>query len=50
MHAYMFFNDFSGLRAPREAKVIPDGTVVDKTLLKHVFRAVRFQARELYAI
>ena len=32
----MFFNDFSGLRALREAKVVLHGTVVDNALLKHV--------------
>ena len=41
----MFFNDSSGLRALREAKVVLYGTVVDNTLLNHVFRAVRFAAR-----
>ena len=45
MLVYMFFNDFSGLRALREAKVVPYGTVVDNALLKYIFRAVRFPAR-----
>ena len=40
-----FFTDLSGLTAHRKAKVVPYGTVVDNTLLKHVFRAVRFPAR-----
>ena len=46
MWVYLFFfTDFSGLTAHRKAKVVPYGTVVDNTLLKHVFRAVRFPAR-----
>ena len=43
IYVFQFF--FSALRALREAKVVPYATVVDNTLLKHVFRAVRFPAR-----
>ena len=45
MYVGMLFNDFSGLRALREAKMVPYGMVVDNALLKHVFRAVRFSVR-----
>ena len=50
MLVYMFFNDSSGLRALRDAKVVPYGTVVDNTLLKHVFRAVWFPARACHHV
>ena len=46
----MFFEDFSGLRAFTEPKVVPYGRFLDNTLLKHVFSPVVFPARACHVI
>ena len=38
------FEDFSGLTARREAKVVPYGRVVDNTLFRHDFSSVELSA------
>ena len=45
MYVGMFFDVFSGLRALTESKVVPYGSVLNNTLLRHVFSAVVFPAR-----
>ena len=42
--------DFSGVRALTEVKVVPYGRVVDNTLIRHTFRAVGYPARVWHGI
>ena len=44
------FEDFSRLRALTGPKVVPDGMVLDNTLLRHVFSAVMFLERACQVI
>ena len=46
MHICLYVSeDFSGLRALTEPNVVPYGSGLDNTLLRHVFSAVVFPAR-----
>ena len=46
MHAYTYIlDDLSGLRALTKANVVPYGTAMDNTFLRHIFSEVWFPAR-----